>query len=120
MVDGEPETFEEMALYVPGTKLTIVYKTPEGVVISEATVIKLSGGHLTILYKGGEVPVDFLNWQRKFAAGELLIGEQKYYDTKVVQGNSGQYVVTIRDGKAISCTCLGFKYRATCRHLTMI
>lgn len=37
--------------------------------------------------------------------------------TKTVTGSKGQtYVVTTVDGKS-SCTCQGFKFRKTCRHV---
>lgn len=38
--------------------------------------------------------------------------------TVSISGSKGsQYVVTIKDGAAISCTCPGFTFRKTCRHL---
>lgn len=41
-------------------------------------------------------------------------------DTKVVTvkgSKGGEYYVTLKSGSAVSCTCPGFTYRHTCRHL---
>ena len=39
----------------------------------------------------------------------------QYVNVKGKKGN--EYTVTIKDGSATSCTCPGFHYRSTCRHL---
>lgn len=49
-------------------------------------------------------------------------GDQSEVDTSVktvvVEGSNGnQYLVSVKDGVANSCTCKGFQYRKQCRHL---
>lgn len=57
---------------------------------------------------------------------ELVINgtETKEHDvsssiqTVIVKGSKdNEYAVTIKDNTPISCTCTGFKFRRTCRHL---
>ena len=40
--------------------------------------------------------------------------------TLVVKGSKGEDYVVTKDGSKVSCTCVGFQYRKTCKHLGMI
>lgn len=40
--------------------------------------------------------------------------------TKVVQGSKGNSYVVTRDGSKTTCTCQGFSFRKTCKHVQEI
>ncbi len=40
--------------------------------------------------------------------------------TLEVKGSKGEKYIVIKEGSKVSCTCVGFQFRRTCKHLAMI
>lgn len=58
----------------------------------------------------------------KFADGRKATKEKvdREIKTLVVKGSKGEEYLVTKDGKNVSCSCVGFQFRKTCKHLAMI
>jgi hypothetical protein len=51
------------------------------------------------------------------ASGETSTTDTMNTTVPVAGSKGSEYYVTIRDGKAVNCTCMGYQFRHSCRHL---
>jgi hypothetical protein len=63
-------------------------------------------------------PLSFATTRRKFVEVEnIWIADDKKANTRQVVGSNGTiYTITERDGQE-TCSCPGFKFRGSCKHL---
>lgn len=65
-------------------------------------------------------PLSFSTSRRKFKLLRKEPDPIKAPNTIVIEGSNGnEYAVTIENGVATSCTCPGYTFRKTCKHLAM-
>lgn len=50
---------------------------------------------------------------------KVLTGSVQSVEKFKIKGSKGDYIVT-KSGDQFSCTCVGFKYHAKCKHITAI
>lgn len=50
---------------------------------------------------------------------KVLSGTVQSIEKFKIKGSKGEYIVT-KSGNQFSCTCIGFKYHAKCKHITSI
>lgn len=50
---------------------------------------------------------------------QILFGDVQSVEKFKIKGSKGDYIVT-KSGSQFSCTCVGFKYHAKCKHITEI
>lgn len=65
-------------------------------------------------------PLSFGTGRRKFKLLMKVDDPSKPENAVVVEGSNGaEYMVTMENGRATSCTCPGYKFRRTCKHLAI-
>ena len=113
--------FKSIYFRTPGDMITSIL---DGVVIPNHKTAK--SNTFLIRVSCPTVPVREVNMRSVIALkySDGSVAKKGNIDNKiktlVVKGSKGDEYTVIKEGKTVTCNCVGFQFRKTCKHLEMI